>query len=88
MRLGELTNLKWENIYLEGKMIIFINDTSFSTKSRKDRNLPMSKKVLELLQKKDSSKQMSVYVFSKSGEIKFNNDYVTKNFKKSVRKQS
>ena len=35
---------------------------------------------------KASSKQMSGYVFSKSGGIKFNNDYVTKNFKKAVRK--
>jgi site-specific recombinase XerD len=86
MRLGELTNLKWENIDLEGKMIIVKNDTSFSTKSRKDRIIPMSKKVLELFQEKDSSKQLSVYVFSKSGGIKFNNDYVTKSFKKAVRK--
>jgi site-specific recombinase XerD len=86
MRLGELTNLKWENIDLEGKMIIVKNDISFSTKNRKDRIIPMSKKVLDLFQKKYSSKQMSVYVFSKSGGIKFNNDYVTKYFKKAVRK--
>jgi integrase len=51
MRLGELTNLKWENIDLEGKMIIVKNDTSFTTKSRKDRIIPMSKKVLEIFQK-------------------------------------
>jgi integrase/recombinase XerD len=67
-------------------MIIVKNDTSFSTKSRKDRIIPMSKIVLELFQKKVSSKQLSVYVFSKSGGIKFNNDYVTKSFKKAVRK--
>ena len=37
MRLGELTNLKWENVDLKSESIIVKNDKSFSTKSRKDR---------------------------------------------------
>ena len=86
MRLGELTNLKWENINIKEKTILIKNDNTFSTKSRKDRIIPMSKKVLELFQEKDSSKQMSGFVFSKSRGIKFNTDYVTKSFKKAVRK--
>lgn len=86
MRLGELTNLKWENVDLKYETIIVKNDTSFSTKSRKDRIIPMNRKVSELFKKKAYSRQLSVYVFTKSGGIKFNNDYITKNFKKVVRR--
>jgi integrase len=81
MRLGELTNLKWENVNLQSKTIIVKNDTTFSTKSRRDRIIPMSEKVLEIFQKKVSPKQLSIYVFTKSRGIKFNNDFVTKSFR-------
>jgi len=86
MRLGELTNLKWENVDLKSESIFVKNDNSFSTKSRKDRIIPMSVKVLELFHEKFSSNEKEVYVFSNSRGIKFNDDYVSKSFKRAVRK--
>jgi len=86
MRLGELTNLKWENIDFKSETLIVKNDNSFSTKSRKDRIIPMNKKVTSLVKKKKSIDRNGVYVFSKGSGIKFNKDYITKSFKKAVRK--
>jgi integrase/recombinase XerD len=86
MRLGELTNLKWENVDLKSESIIVKNDNSFSTKSRKDRIIPMTEKVIKLFKKKSSSYKNDVYVFSKSSGMKFNDDYITKSFKKAVRR--
>ena len=77
---GELSNLKQENIDLEAKMIIVKYDTFFSTISRKDRIIHISKKVLEIFQKKESTKHRSASIFTKDRGIKFNNNYFTNIF--------
>jgi site-specific recombinase XerD len=84
MRLGELTNLRWENVDLQSGSITVKNDHSFSTKSKRDRIIPMNEKVNGLLQKKISDKN-GKYVFSKNGGIKLNDEYVSKNFKRAIR---
>ncbi|MCP5061780.1 MAG: tyrosine-type recombinase/integrase [Ignavibacteriae bacterium] len=86
MRLGELVNLKWSEIKLQSRMITIKNDKSFSTKSKKDRTIPMNKKIIVILKKKMKEGIKSEFVFSKTEGIKFNNDYVSKSFKKAVRK--
>lgn len=86
MRLGELTNLKWSEVDLKSRLITITNDKSFSTKSKKDRIVPISKKIIDMLKGKMKEANKSEFVFSKTDGIKFNNDYVSKNFKKAVRK--
>ncbi len=48
MRLGELTNLKWEHVDLKRGSITVKNDKSFSTKSKKDRIIPLNEKMNNL----------------------------------------
>ena len=82
MRLGELTNLKWKDVNIKSRVINIINDKSFSTKSKKDRIVPISKKIVTKLKKRANK---SDFVFAKTDGIKFNNEYVSKIFKKAVR---
>ena len=86
MRLGELTNLKWGHVDLKGGNITVKNDKSFSSKSKRDRNIPLNKLMSDLLMSKKANLNLESYVFLKGRGIKFNNDYVTKSFKKAVRK--
>lgn len=88
-RLGEITNLTWNNVDLK-KQLITIGDKSFNTKSRKVRDVPMCEEVYKMLVSK-VPKVFKVnkdknYVFGKSNEIKYTTDAVSKAFKKAVRK--
>jgi len=87
MRLGEIVNLKWNQINLTERNIRVMNTDVFTTKGQRERAVPMNDKVFNLLTSsfpKVVNIQKDVYVFTKNG-FKFNPDYVTKNFKKSVR---
>lgn len=87
MRLNELTNLKWCNISLTDRLINITNSDTFTTKSKKDRTIPMhdmlfnviSKRVPKIINLTDSN-----YVFLMHGR-QFNGDYISKSFKKIVR---
>jgi len=85
MRLRELTNLKWNEVDFKSGNILVKNDKSFSTKSKKDKILPMNHKIKMLLEDKRNDSFDNRFVFSKTAGIKFNNDYVSKSFKKAVR---
>ena len=74
------------HVDLERCNITVKNDKSFSSKSKKDRIIPLNKKMGDLLMVKGANANLESFVFLKSREIKFNNDYVTKSFKKAVRK--
>ena len=47
-RLGELVNLRWENVNLK-ENIITIGDKNFTTKTRKQRIIPIHPRVAEVL---------------------------------------
>lgn len=87
MRLGEIVNLKWSQVNLSDKAIRVMNTAEFTTKGQRERIVPMTDKVLMLLTKlfpKVIDIQKDGYIFSKDG-FKYNPDYITKHFKKSVR---
>lgn len=87
MRLGEISNLKWNQINLNEKTIRVMNTDDFTIKGQRERIVPMNDKVFNLLTEifpKIISIQKDGYAFTKNG-FKFNPDYITKNFKKAVR---
>ena len=64
---------------------------SFKTKSRLDRTIPINSKLLKILQVrlKNSSVDFEVdYVFQRSKGVRLNGEFVSKNFKRAVRKTS
>ncbi len=85
-RLGEITQLRWQNIDIK-KNIIIIGDELFTTKNERQRIIPISKEllpILKLISKK--TKKPKYYVFGKTNTFPFHNDYVSRNFKKACRK--
>ena len=84
-RLNEVLSLKVRNINLSER-IITIGDDEFTTKSKKQRIVPIGHKlneiIIEQLQNKSSSDN---YVFGKTNTVRFNSDYVSKTFKKAIR---
>lgn len=83
MRLTELVNLRWNEVDFRNRMIILSNQNTI-TKSKKVRTIPMS---IGLMQKmtdlQQHSKSDRVFAFNTSGNVQ---DYITKQFKKIVRK--
>ena len=63
MRRNELRFLEWEDIDLKNKIIKIRNKEGFSTKSGKNRTIPMHSKVEKILKEKQ---QDSGYIFSYS----------------------
>jgi site-specific recombinase XerD len=89
MRLGELVNLRWIAVDFSRKMMTVKNDESFSTKSRRERIIPISKKLFSEILKKYQKLNLDVgadYVFQKVKGVKLNQEWVSKDFKKAVRK--
>ncbi|MCH8942232.1 MAG: tyrosine-type recombinase/integrase [Bacteroidetes bacterium] len=88
LRLGELTNLKWVSIDFTENIITLYNGNGFHTKNKKDRIIPMNKKVREIflnILPKDINKNESRYVFEKHKDVRYNNEYISKKFKQGVR---
>ncbi len=52
MRLDEIVNLRWKNVDLQNR-VITVGDENFTTKGRKQRFIPMSEEVFELLVRRD-----------------------------------
>jgi len=89
MRLGELVNMRWIAVDLSRKIITVKNDESFSTKSKRERIIPINNKLFSELIKKYPVGILNVntdYVFQKVNDVKLNQECVSKNFKKAVRK--
>ncbi len=87
MRLGEIVNLKWNQVNLNERAIRVMNTVDFTTKGQRERIVPMADKIFNLLTEifpKVIDIQKEGYLFTKNG-FKFNLDYVSKNFKKSVK---
>jgi site-specific recombinase XerD len=87
MRLGEIINLKWNSVSIPEQTITISNDEHFSTKSRKDRIVPMNIRLVDTLKERRPKMiwlGQENFVFHMKPGIKFNADYVTKQFKKAV----
>lgn len=85
MRLGELLNLRWENVSLS-KNTITVGDHRFVTKGKKQRTIPMCEKLSKCIKQRAQSKGQSVeYVFGVSAKRTLTKDYVSKTFKEICR---
>ena len=83
MRISEILNLRWSNIDFDRRMIQCANSKEFTTKSKKDRNIPISNQIVALLGSLDVP-DATGYVFLKDGKKLFKN-LVSKRFKFYVR---
>ncbi len=89
MRLGEIINLKWKSINLNEKLIIVLNDENFTTKSKRERIILISEKLMLLfndLKKNANSSDKNDFVFGKYPNVKINQDHVSSKFKDAVLK--
>ncbi|MBK7377766.1 MAG: tyrosine-type recombinase/integrase [Ignavibacteriales bacterium] len=89
MRLGELLNMRSSWIDFTQNIIITKNSNSFTTKSKKERIIPIHPKVLSILLKLNKTQPLDpsedYFIFSHNQNIKFNEDFISKQFKKAVR---
>jgi len=97
-RLGELVNLTWESVNLK-EGIITIGGTGFTTKTRKQRIIPMHPKVKEILMKRftavgeptpksspfSKGRGLFGFVFCKGNGMCYTADYFSKRFKRACR---
>ncbi|MCX6150170.1 MAG: tyrosine-type recombinase/integrase [Ignavibacteriales bacterium] len=88
MRLAEITNLKWNQIDLVERIIKVTNTADFTTKGKKERIIPINERMFLMLTNRlpkimDINKD--VYLFNRNG-IKYNDEFISKQFKKAVRK--
>ncbi len=88
MRAGEIVNMKWDWIDIKNKSIKIGNDNAFTTKSKSDRIIPMNETVINILlkQKTNIHHLENDYIFFRILGTKLNEDFVSKQFKKAVRR--
>ena len=88
LRLSELLNLEWQAVDLADRILKVSNTETFTTKSKKERIVPLNKAALETLasrQPKVFSLEQKNYVFQKHPGLRYERDFVSKQFKKAVR---
>ncbi|KKQ76911.1 MAG: hypothetical protein US99_C0055G0006 [Candidatus Daviesbacteria bacterium GW2011_GWF2_38_6] len=88
MRLGELLNMKWNWIDFKQNIITVQCSATFTTKSKKERIIPISPILrIQLINQlpKVIDLEKNTFVFARINEVKLNEDFVSKQFKKSVR---
>ncbi len=84
-RIGEIVSLKWSNIDFD-KELITIGDASFTTKSKKQRIIPFTLEMKNLLLKmKPKANKYYDLIFCKENGFPFATDYISKLFKDAVR---
>ena len=89
MRLSEIINIKWSALNLSERTIIVQNNETFTTKSKKERMIPINDTLATVLNKripKVLNINFDEYVFHKYSGVPYLKDYVSKNFKKVIRK--
>jgi len=83
LRIGELVNVKWSDVDMGNRVIRVWQTGDFTTKSKRDRNLPMNDTVFNLLTTK---KRTGEHVFSTQDGKQMDSVYISKKFKKYVRR--
>lgn len=84
MRLSELTSLEWTDIDFGRGLLYVRNKETFSTKTGKNRTVPINRTVVEVLASRRESAG-SELVFHYEGR-RMTKDYVSKGFKRYVRR--
>ena len=68
LRLGELLSLQWADVDLGARMILIRNSETFTTKTKKNRSVPMSEELCKvLLQRRDKLRVEADTVFHEAG---------------------
>ena len=89
MRLSEIIHLKWSAVNLRERTVTVRNNETFTTKSKKERIIPINDTLLSALQKRIPNVlniSLDEYVFNKFPGIPYSVDYISKYFKKVIRK--
>lgn len=88
MRLSEIINLRWEDVDLDKKFIYIRNNASFTTKSKKDRVIPINSKLFNMLvnriQRMTNGRE-PIFVFEKVHGVKLHPEWTSKKFKDIIR---
>lgn len=88
LRLSEFLNLEWQAVNLGERIIKVSNTDTFTTKSKKERIVPLNQTALEMLTKKQPkvfSLEVRNYVFHKHPGLRYERDFVSKQFRKAIR---
>jgi site-specific recombinase XerD len=90
LRLSEILNLRWKDINEFEKTISVVNSEEFTTKNKKERIVPLNEFIYARLLEKKINKNISYadlsgYIFTKIGRVKYDAGYISKKFKKAVR---
>jgi site-specific recombinase XerD len=88
LRLSELLNLEWKAVNLAEGIIKVSNTETFTTKSKKERIVPLNQTALDMLRKRQPkvfSLEQRNYVFHKHPGLRYERNFVSKQFKKAVR---
>jgi integrase len=86
LRLSEILNLKWTWIDFQKNNIITKISSDYSTKSKRERIIPIHKNILSILNRIKYDTTLSKnYIFSDEEGKKYNENFISKQFKKAVR---
>ncbi len=98
LRLSELLNLEWQAVNLAERTIKVSNTETFTTKSKKERMVPLNQTALEMLTRRQPKVfnlctggasafggETRNYVFQRHSGLRYERDFVSKEFKKAVR---
>lgn len=83
MRLSEILNMKFSWIDTQQNIITLKNSIDFTTKSKKERIVPIHPRIASIVIILNSN--ADDFIFNHKSDIKFNEDYVSKQFKKALR---
>lgn len=83
MRLAEILNMKSSWIDTQQNIITLKNSADFTTKSKRERIIPLHTRIASIVIKPTSNP--NDFIFNRTIGKKFNEDYVSKQFKKSLR---
>ena len=88
MRLGEILNMKWNWLDFQKNIITVQCTDGFTTKSKKERIIPISSTLRNVLLNqfpKVIDVDKNNFIFVRTTGIKLNENFISKQFKKSVR---
>ncbi len=84
-RQGEILSLRWENVNLTEGVIRIANSAEFTTKSKKERLVPVSIRLRKILLSLSSGQQLpGTLVFGKTATIAYSSNYISRRFKRAV----
>lgn len=89
LRLGELLNLRWAAVDFKNRFIKVENTNTFTTKNKKERIIPINETLYEILNSrypKSKIPNAGNYIFTRVKGVLLNTDYISKSFKKAVRR--